>query len=197
MTLRQRILKIFYPLTAAVRGISKKNNQIKMNPSLTDPEVSFYDLHATSNNGQKISMSQFKGKKLLVVNTASDCGFTPQYEDLQKLYDDHKDKLTILGFPANDFGEQEKGDDQEIANFCKINYGVNFPLMSKSHVIKGADQNEIFEWLSNKNKNGWNDQQPTWNFTKYLLDENGRLTHYFDPSVSPSGEEIQAAIQHA
>ncbi|HEX4851237.1 MAG TPA: glutathione peroxidase [Puia sp.] len=194
MTIKQRILQALYPLIAGMRRISRKNDQVKENSDSVDPKESIYTLDATRNNGQKISMSQFKGKKLLVVNTASDCGFTPQYNDLQKLYDEHKDKLIILGFPANDFGEQEKGNDEEIANFCKINYGVSFPLMSKSRVIKGPDQNEIFRWLSSRTKNGWNDQEPTWNFTKYLIDESGRLTHYFDPSVSPSGKEMEAAI---
>ena len=131
----------------------------------------------------------------MLVNTASDCGFTPQYHDLQNLYQEFKDKLTIIGFPANDFGEQEKGSDKEIANFCEVNYGVSFPLAKKSKVVKGPDQNKIFEWLTNKNENGWNEQQPTWNFCKYLVDENGKLTHFFESSVSPTSKEVIDAIQ--
>ena len=123
--------------------------------------------------------------KILIVNTASDCGYTPQYTDLEKLYKEYKDKLIILGFPANDFGEQEKGSNEEIASFCQINYGVTFPLMQKSTVIKSAAQNEVFKWLSDKNKNGWNEQEPTWNFCKYLVDENGILVNVYNSSVSP------------
>jgi glutathione peroxidase len=100
----------------------------------------------------------------------------------------------VIGFPANDFKEQEKGNDHDIAAFCKINYGVTFPLAAKSSVVRGKQQNEIFKWLSDKKLNGWNDQQPTWNFSKYLVDENGVLTNYFDPAVSPASEEIKNAI---
>ena len=113
---------------------------------------------------------------------------------LQKLYETNKDKLVVIGFPANDFKEQEKGTDNEIAAFCKKNYGISFPLAAKSSVIKGEQQNEIFKWLSDKKLNGWNDQQPTWNFSKYLVNENGVLINYFDPAVSPASDEIKNAI---
>ncbi len=162
--------------------------------SSSSAPISFYSLQAVANNGAAIFFDQFKGRKVLVVNTASDCGYTPQYDDLQKLYDQYKNKLVIIGFPANDFGEQEKGNDDEIAHFCKVNYGVSFLLAKKSTVIKKAGQNKVFEWLSNKNENGWNDQQPTWNFSKYLINENGELTHYFEPSVSPLSNEVIDAI---
>jgi glutathione peroxidase len=110
------------------------------------------------------------------------------------LYQRFSNKLEIIAFPANDFKEQEKGNDEEIAQFCKVNFGVTFPLAKKSVVVKSADQNDIFKWLTNKNQNGWNDQPPSWNFSKYLLNEQGELTHYFGPSVSPLSEEVLKAI---
>ena len=110
------------------------------------------------------------------------------------LYQQHRDKLVILGFPANDFKGQEKGTDLAIAAFCKLNYGVSFPLFKKSKVIVGTDQNEIFKWLSHKEKNGWNEQAPSWNFCKYLVDEQGRLTHFFASSVEPMSTEVLQAI---
>lgn len=137
----------------------------------------------------------FKGKKILFVNTASDCGYTDQYDALQKLYEDNKDKLMIIGFPANDFKEQEKGTDEEIAQFCKINYGVTFPLVKKTSVIPGHDQHPVFQWLSDKTKNGWTNKKPSWNFSKYLVNEDGILTNYFDPSISPTSREVVAAIK--
>lgn len=158
------------------------------------PTASFYDLHTILNNGEAFSFEELKGKKLLIVNTASNCGYTNQYEDLQKLYEQYKDKLVVIGFPANDFKEQEKGSDEEIATFCKLNFGVSFPLAKKSAVI-GADKNEVFQWLSDKNKNGWNEQEPTWNFSKYLVSEDGVLLNYFDPGVSPMSNEVISAIE--
>ena len=165
-----------------------ENGQTKM------PLISFYDLKGKLNNGSEISLATFKGKKVLLVNTASDCGYTNQYEDLQKLSEQYKEKLVILGFPANDFKEQEKGTDAAIAEFCKANFGVTFPLMQKSVVIKSAEQNPVFQWLTDSTKNGWNNKFPSWNFSKYLVNENGVLTNYFDPSVSPMNSEVLHAI---
>ena len=195
MTGRQKILKAFYPVLMGVNRLLGKKEKIKMNKNISQPPVSFYSLKAVTNDGSKIDFENLKGKKILLVNTASDCGYTPQYHDLQELYNSYKDKLVIIGFPANDFGEQEKGNDEQIAGFCKKNYGVDFPLAKKSTVIKGPEQNKVFEWLSNKKENGWNDQQPTWNFSKYLVNEQGILTHFFDPALSPMSNEIIAAIQ--
>jgi glutathione peroxidase len=195
MTGRQKILKAFYPVLMGINKILGKNEKMKMNRNISQPPVSFYSLKATANDGTEISFDKLKGKKILLVNTASDCGYTPQYNDLQELYKNYKDKVVIIGFPANDFGEQEKGSDEQIAGFCKKNYGVDFPLAKKSTVIRGPGQNKVFEWLSNKNENGWNDQQPTWNFSKYLINEQGVLTHFFDPSLSPMSDDIISAIQ--
>jgi glutathione peroxidase len=132
----------------------------------------------------------------MLVNTASDCGYTNQYTDLQELADEYKDKLVIIGFPANDFKEQEKGTDEEIAQFCKVNYGVSFPLMKKSGVIKSAQQNPVYQWLTDSAKNGWNNKPPAWNFTKYLINENGVLVNYFGSSVSPMSNEVLTAIKN-
>ena len=195
MTYRQKLLKAFYPALMFFSKATGKNGKTMDNSNATNPRASLYDLSVTLNNGTQLPLSSLKGKKILLVNTASNCGYTPQYEDLQKLYSDYKDKLVIIGFPANDFKEQEKGTDEEIAKFCKINFGVTFPLAAKSTVVKGAEQNPVFAWLSDPAKNGWNDQQPTWNFSKYLVDENGTLIKYFDPGVSPSNPDVKQAIE--
>jgi len=111
------------------------------------------------------------------------------------LHQTHKDTLVVIAFPANDFGAQEQGSDEQIAQFCKVNFGVTFPLMKKSGVVKHADQNPVFDWLTDKNKNGWNEQQPNWNFCKYLVDENGVLVAFFGPGVSPMSEEVLNAVK--
>jgi glutathione peroxidase len=159
------------------------------------PKVSFYTLKTIMNNGTILSFDSLKGKKILIVNTASECGFTKQYEDLEKLSQIYKGKLIIIGFPANNFGGQEPGEDKEIAEFCKLNYGVTFPLAMKSSVQKGKDQNEVFVWLSDSTKNGWNNSAPTWNFGKYLINEEGTLTHVFSSSTAPMDEKIIAALK--
>ena len=159
------------------------------------PSQSLYDLSVQLYTGNTLRFDSLKGKKILMVNTASNCGYTNQYEDLEKLHEKYKDKLAVIGFPANDFKEQEKGTDEEIAEFCKLNYGVQFPLAKKSTVIKGEQQNEVFKWLTDKSRNGWNDQQPSWNFSKYLINEKGELINYFDPAVSPLSDEVIKAIK--
>lgn len=176
-----------------VTNLFGANNKVLDNNKHVAPPQSLYDLAATQNNGQAVALSNFKGKKILFVNTASNCGYTGQYAELQQLHERFP-QLVILGFPANDFKEQEKGSDAEIAEFCKVNYGVTFPIMQKSSVIRSAEQNKVFDWLSSAAKNGWNDQQPEWNFSKYLTDEQGNLLHYFGPSVSPLSKEITEAI---
>jgi glutathione peroxidase len=194
MTYRQKILKAVYPALMWWTKITGKNTKTATNEKAA-PLVSFYNLKSTLNNGKELDFSQLKGKKVLIVNTASDCGYTNQYDDLQKLNEQYKDKLVILGFPANDFKEQEKGSDEEIAQFCKLNFGVTFPLMKKSIVIKNEQQNPIFQWLTDSTRNGWNQKAPSWNFSKYLINEDGALTNYFDPSVSPLSEEVKKSIE--
>ena len=195
MTSKQKILKAIYPLVTGMSKLFGKNNRVISNEKNMNSKVSFYDLSIEKNDGGKIQMKDLQGKKILLVNTASNCGYTGQYEELQKLYQQYNDKLVVIGFPANDFNEQEKGTDEEIASFCKVNFGVSFPLAKKTVVIKDSTQNPVFQWLTNKEKNGWNDQQPTWNFSKYLVNEKGILTHYFDPSVSPFDEKVIDAIK--
>jgi len=196
MTARQKILKAIYPAIMGIGKLFGSKSKIIINPTVQPPPVSFYSLSAQGGDGKPIDFSAYRGKKLLLVNTASECGYTAQYDELQKLYEKYRGTLVIIAFPANDFQQQEKGTDQEIASFCKLNYGVNFPLAKKSMVIKGPGQNPVFEWLSHREKNGWLDQQPTWNFSKYLVSEQGVLTSYFDPSVSPLGPEISHAVGH-
>lgn len=167
---------------------------IEENKTNVKPPTSFYSLSTTLNNGKELPFEKLKGKKVLLVNTASNCGYTPQYAELQKLYQHSKDELEIIAFPANDFKEQEKGSDEDIAQFCTVNYGVSFPITKKSTVVKEAAQNPVFTWLTDKTKNGWNDASPTWNFAKYLINEEGVLTHCFDPGVSPLSAEVTKAV---
>lgn len=193
MTYRQKILKAIYPAwmwwtKLKGKNVTELSNQQK-------PPVSFYSLKGTMNDGTELNFATLKGKKVLLVNTASDCGYTNQYNDLQKLYDENKDSLLVIGFPANDFKEQEKGTDEEIAKFCKANFGVSFPLMKKSVVKKSADQNDVFKWLTDSTKNGWNNKPPSWNFAKYLVNEEGVLTNYFGSSISPLSKDVLDAIE--
>ena len=150
---------------------------------------SIHQFKVKSIEGGTIDFAAFKGKKILVVNTASKCGYTPQYEALEKVYEQYKDKLVIVGFPANNFGAQEPGTDGEIQEFCKARFGVKFPLSSKISV-KGDDMAPIYKWLTSKSENGVLDATIAWNFNKFLLDENGKMLAYFPSKVTPDSEEI-------
>ena len=195
MTWRQSFLKTVYPLVMLKGKLFPNKKAIQVNSNNIKPLTSFYELKATGNNGIPINFSLFKGKKVMIVNTASDCGFTAQYDELEKLHQQYKDKLVILGFPANDFKQQEKKDDVGIAQFCKVNFGITFQLMQKSHVVKGTEQNLVFQWLADAKQNGWCNQQPVWNFCKYLINEEGVLTGFFSQTVSPLNEEVISSIQ--
>jgi len=154
------------------------------------PTSSFFDLSATDITGQLVKMEQYKGTKVMVVNTASECGFTPQYAQLQELYSTYKDKnFVILGFPSNNFGGQEPGTEAEIASFCQKNYGVTFPMMAKVNT-KGKEQHAIYHWLTNKSQNGVMDTGVKWNFHKYLIDEKGQLIMSLGSGVEPADERI-------
>ncbi len=194
ITIRQRILKIVYPLLMGFTRLIGKNKGVMLNEGSVEPRNSLYDLSVQLINGEEIKLIEFKGNKILFVNTASDCGYTDQYEELKKLNEQAINKLKIIAFPANDFKAQEKGSDKDIELFCKMQYGINFPMAKKSVVIKNANQNKVYQWLTDKTKNGWNNQQPRWNFSKYLVNENGLLTHYFDASVSPLSDEVMRAV---
>ena len=150
---------------------------------------SIYDFKVEGLNGDTIDFAAFKGKKILIVNTASKCGFTPQYEGLEQLYEKYKDKLVIVGFPANNFFSQEPGSNETISEFCKKNYGVSFPMAAKISV-KGKSIAPIYQWLCNKEENGIMDAKITWNFNKFLLDETGKLLAHFKSTVKPMSEEI-------
>ena len=188
MTYRQKLLKAIYPAWMWITKLTGKNAE-ELSGVKTAP-VSFYSQKGVLNNGDTLDFAALKGKKVLLVNTASNCGYTNQYDDLQKLSEVYKDKLVVLGFPANDFKEQEKGNDTAIAEFCRLNFGVTFPLMQKSSVIKSTQQNPVFQWLTDPAKNGWNSKDPSWNFSKYLVDENGMLICLYSETVDPFDEDI-------
>ncbi|HYC39875.1 MAG TPA: glutathione peroxidase [Chitinophagaceae bacterium] len=192
MTYRQKLLKAVYPVWMWLGRLTNRNAVQLSNPG-AQPKQSFYSLKAELNDGRVLDFETLKGKKVLIVNTASDCGYTTQYSQLQKLYESRGGKLEIIGFPANDFKNQEKGTDSEIAEFCRRNFGVNFPIAKKTSVRPSTHQHPVFQWLTDAALNGWNSQAPTWNFTKYLVSEQGLLTHCFGPSVSPLG---RAVLQH-
>ena len=149
-----------------------------------------HDFNVLNIEGDEISLNQYAGKKVMVVNTASKCGLTPQYSDLQKLYEEFGgENFVILGFPANNFLKQEPGTNEEIAAFCQSNYGVSFPMMAKISV-KGEDQHPLYRWLTSKAENGVEDSEVSWNFQKYLIDEKGNLVKVLSPKTSPYDDEI-------
>ena len=163
--------------------------------SIAFSQKSFYDFKVKDIEGGDFSLSSLKGKKVLVVNTASKCGNTPQYADLEKLYKEFgNQKFVIIGFPANNFGKQEPGTNEEIAEFCEKNYGVTFQMMSKISV-KGDDIDPLYKWLTSKSENGLMDSDVKWNFQKYMIDENGKLVDMVDPKVKPDDEKILSWIK--
>ena len=153
------------------------------------PSTSIYDFKVPSLDGNTIDLAKYKGKNILIVNTASQCGYTKQYAELEQLYEKYKGNLVIVGFPANNFGQQEPGTNAEIKEFCSKNYGVTFPMAEKISV-KGEDIHPLFKWLTSKQENGVMDAEIKWNFTKFLLDKNGKLVAVFPSAVTPMSEEI-------
>jgi glutathione peroxidase len=150
---------------------------------------SIYDFTLNDIDGKPVDLAKYKGKKLLLVNVASKCGYTPQYAELQELYEAYEGKFTILAFPANNFGGQEPGTSEDIKSFCSENYGITFPIFEKISV-KGVDKHPLYRWLSDKYLNGWNNTEPSWNFCKYFIDEEGKLIKFFPSSVKPMDNEI-------
>jgi len=193
---RQRLLKFIYPFLMKFGKWTGMKAAVLSNRDEKKPLTSIYNRTVYLASGQQLPLEQFKGKKVLLVNTASDCGYTAQYEELQQLYERFPDRLNILAFPANDFKEQEKGDDASIEQFCKLNYGVSFPVAKKSSVIPGPSQHPVFHWLSNPAENGWCNKSPEWNFSKYLLNEEGVLINYFAPGVSPLDVSVIEAVNN-
>ena len=190
----KRLKSIFYffgavaPILLASCGnrkVPKESNSSKIKTTQNFHSFSIPSLTGDST----INMEQYKGKKILVVNVASKCGFTPQYEGLEKLYEENMDKLVVIGFPCNQFLGQEPGSADKIEEFCRLTYGVSFPMTQKVDVL-GKNQHPIFKWLTSKDQNGKNDYKVSWNFNKFLLDENGKLIAYFGSKTKPLSSEI-------
>ncbi|MBC7451434.1 MAG: glutathione peroxidase [Cytophagales bacterium] len=172
------------------QSCSSTDNQVKVRPSsLNKATTSIYDIQVVTLSGKPYDLNTLKGKKILIVNTASKCGNAPQYKDLQKMNAKYGDQVVVLGFPCNDFGGQEFTASDEISAFCKKNYGVTFQMFEKI-IIKGPNKHPLYDWLTDPAKNGWNSEAPTWNFCKYLIDENGELIKYYGPGIIPSTKEV-------
>ena len=169
-------------------------NRSTQKPEGAKSAKSIYEYSYTSIDGKEVKLGSFRGKKILFVNVASQCGFTPQYEDLEKLYEQHKDRLVVIGFPANDFAGQEPGSNEEIASFCKLNYGVSFPLSEKVSVV-GEGKHPIYRWLTDSSLNGWNSAAPKWNFHKYLVGEEGELLAVYPSAIKPLAREVLDRIR--
>ena len=182
----------------SVSGIYILREKIfKVNETAPDDNIlsndSFYSLSAVDIDGNTINFDKYKGKKLLIVNVASKCGYTHQYKDLQELHKKYNDKVTILAFPSNNFGFQEPGSNDQIETFCEKNYGVEFQLFEKSDV-RGKNSNDVYRLLSNIDDNGWNDKSPRWNFFKYLIDTDGSLKAIYSSNTNPLDKEIMEFV---
>ncbi|MDP1816955.1 MAG: glutathione peroxidase [Cytophagaceae bacterium BCCC1] len=171
---------------------SKKQTILSSNNSMI-LKGSFYDFTVNDLSGKPVSLKEYKGKTVVLINVASKCGFTPQYADWQKFHEKFGEKIAVLGFPANNFMSQEPGSSEEIAEFCQKNYGVTFRMFEKIEVA-GKDKAPLYNWLSNKDLNGWNNQEPSWNFCKYLINKDGKLTHFFESKITPENPEFLQAV---
>lgn len=190
------MIKIIALTTVLISCAAHSSNTSKHPIIASTPTVSnqsIYGFKVEGLEGGTIDFAAYKGKKILIVNTASACGFTPQYKELQALYEKYKEKLVIVGFPANNFGGQESGSNTEIKSFCEKNYGVSFPMAAKISV-KGDDMAPIYKWLTSKVANGVLDAEIRWNFNKFLIDENGKMLAYFPSKVTPLSEEILSKL---
>ena len=177
-----------------IKMLFSDKKMVSVKPANVMAKGSFYDFRLKSLDGKEtIDFSKYKGKKVVVLNTASECGYTPQYADWQAFNKEHGDKIVVLGVPANNFGGQEPGTNKEIASFCQKNYGVTFQMLEKVSVV-GSDQHPLYKWLSKKDLNGWNDKEPTWNFCKYVINEKGEVSHFFASGVKPNSPEFKKAI---
>lgn len=163
--------------------------------SVQAPKKSLYEIKINALDGSELSLSSFKGKKILFVNVASKCGFTYQYEELQKLSEQEKNTLVIIGLPCNQFGYQEKGNADEIQSFCSVNYGVTFPITEKIE-SKGSNQHPVYAWLTQRKLNGSIDSKVKWNFQKYLINEEGALQEIFSPKTDPLSDALLNAIKN-
>ena len=185
----KKIFIFLLSVVAFLQNCAQKKTDISKTKTAELMGKTIYDYKVESLNGKQINFADFKGKKILIVNTASECGFTPQYADLETLYEKYKDQLVIVGFPANNFGGQEPGSNAEIGSFCQKNYGVTFPMAAKVSV-KGDDTAPIFKFLTEKELNGVKNSDILWNFTKFLVDEKGTLIDSFISTTKPTDEAI-------
>ncbi len=185
------VLSLAFGVTSAALGCGSGTRTA---PPLATPEGAHVDHTVTSLDGKTVNLADYRGKTLLIVNTASECGYTPQYDGLQKLYDRYKDKgLVVVGFPSNDFGGQEPGGAEEIATFCRKNYGVTFPMMAKVHA-KGPEIAPIYRTLTEETGEGIKGEV-RWNFTKFLIDPQGAVVGRFEPKVEPLAPELVSAVE--
>jgi glutathione peroxidase len=183
-----RVSRLFLVAASVIASIGAKDAQL-----LPGDKKTIYDFKVRTLEGEEITLEKFKGKKMLIVNVASKCGYTGQYKSLEQLHQQYGKKITVIGFPANNFGSQEPGNNEEIREFCTKNYGVSFPMMEKISV-KGEDMHPLYQWLSSKEHNGVCDEAPRWNFSKYLIDENGNIIKFFGSKVDPMSEEIVSLL---
>lgn len=186
---------VLFMLTTLLSGFFADKKETAMRPENEETGTkSLYDFKMKTLTGDEtLDLRQYKGKKVILINVASKCGFTPQYADWQAFHSAFGKEVVVLGFPANNFGAQEPGSDEEIATFCQKNYGVTFQMFDKIDVV-GKSQHPLYQWLSTKEQNGWNDKAPTWNFCKYVVDEQGQLTHFFASAVKPNDPEFRKAV---
>lgn len=189
------VLLLIFACNQNTKVTMDNDAQTKKTMETTIEKPSVYNFKVKDLSGNDFDFATLKGKKIMIVNTASECGLTPQYEQLQALYNKYQDaNFVIIGFPANNFGAQEPGTNEEIGAFCKKNYGVTFPMMAKISV-KGEDIHEIYQFLTQKSKNGFADSDVEWNFQKYLIDENGQLVNVISPRTLPNDKEIISWIE--
>jgi len=177
------------PLKAFIGTLTTSDKNIAQKAT-----TSIYDIKLNSIQNKAIDLSEFRGKKILFVNVASKCGFTPQYRDLQKLNDLYSDKLVVIGVPCNQFGKQEPGNSDEISEFCEVNYGVSF-LITEKIDVKGINQHPIYQWLTKKANNGKQNSSVKWNFQKYLVDEKGEFIDYFYSITKPTNSRITSYLK--
>ncbi|MEJ5049041.1 glutathione peroxidase [Chryseobacterium culicis] len=185
----KKIFLMLLSFMACLQSCTNQKSEISKAKTNELMGKTIYDFKVESLDGKEINFADFKGKKILIVNTASECGFTPQYADLEKVYEEYKDKLVVVGFPANNFGGQEPGTNTEIGTFCQKNYGVTFPMAAKVSV-KGDDTAPIFKYLTEQELNGVKNTSILWNFTKFLVDENGKLIDSFVSTTKPTDVAI-------
>ena len=189
------VKSILIMITSLISGLFADNSEVANRPAdAPNTPQSLYDFKVKSLVGNKtVDLTQYKGKKVVILNVASKCGYTKQYADWEKFNKEHGDKVVVLGFPSNNFGGQEPGTSEEIATFCSATYGVTFPMFEKVEV-KGENKAPIYKWLTTKDLNGWNDKEPSWNFCKYVVDENGKLTNFFASKTLPTDAEFLTAV---